>query len=101
MSIKIDGSLYPDEDPPENLAALPVRIDYIARLCGAWDFGILPDPETLDELRLAGWREAVDRCMFLTSPTYHLLRKWHRLPKVPFLGSVPAYIKEDPNLQFV
>jgi hypothetical protein len=45
--------------------------------------------------------ELVDHCRLLTSPTYHLVRKWHNLPVLAFLGSVPAYIREDPNLDFV
>ena len=39
----IDGSLYPDQEPPRELRALGDRIDYLHRLCAAWDFGILPD----------------------------------------------------------
>jgi hypothetical protein len=37
----------------------------------------------------------------LTSPSYHLLRTWHRLPPLPYLGQQLAYIREDPSLQFV
>lgn len=99
--MKIDGSLYPDELPPEKLESLEDRFDFIARLCSAWDFGFLPDPETVAELRQAEWREAIDACRLLTSPTYHLLRDWHHLPSLPFLGSLPAYILEDPNLDYV
>ncbi len=101
MSFRIDGSLYPDEKPPDNLDTLPARIDFISRLCAAWDFGILPDLQTIQELRKQKWREAVDGCMFLTSPTYHLLRRWHGLSRKPFLGTIPAYILEDPNLKHV
>jgi len=97
----LDGSLYPDREPPAQIESLAERIDFIARLCGAWDFGILPESETLREVRGAPWREAVDACNLLTSPTYHLLREWHRLPPKPFLGSIPAYIREDPNLAYV
>ncbi len=98
---KIDGALYPDQEPPENLETLGDKIDFVARLCGAWDFGILPDIETVRELRRPEWREAIDACQLLTSPTYHLLRTWQGLPEAPFLGSVPAYIREDPNLEYV
>jgi hypothetical protein len=101
VSFRIDGSLYPDEPPPAVLESLAARVDFLARLCSAWDFGILPDAETLREIRRRRWRAAVDRCRLLTSPTYHLVRKWHRLPPVPFLGSIPASISEDPNLEFV
>ena len=101
MSFRIDGSLYPDEPPPFVLDSLATRVDYLARLCSAWDFGILPDGEDLREIRRREWRAAVDRCRLLTSPTYHLVRRWHRLPPLPFLGSIPASIREDPNLEFV
>jgi hypothetical protein len=101
VSFRIDGSLYPDEPPPAVLESLAERVDFLARLCSAWDFGILPDAETLREIRRRRWRAAVDRCQLLTSPTYHLVRKWHRLRPLPFLGSIPASISEDPNLEFV
>lgn len=99
--IIIDGTLYPDQEPPEALQTLEERIDFIARLCSAWDFGLLPDLEVVKELRKPEWREAIDACQLLTSPTYHLLREWQGLPPVPFLGSIPAYILEDPNLDYV
>jgi hypothetical protein len=101
VSFRIDGSLYPDETPPVVLDSLAARVDYLARLCSAWDFGVLPDGETFREIRRRPWRAAVETCRLLTSPTYHLVRKWHRLPPVPFLGSIPASIREDPNLDFV
>ena len=98
----LDGSLYPDlDEPPTELPTLGDKIDFIARLCGAWDFGILPEMETIHEVRRAEWREAIDQCNMLTSVSYHLLREWHSLPEKPFLGSIPAYILEDPNLAFV
>jgi len=43
----------------------------------------------------------VDACRLLTSPTYHLLREWHGLERLPYLGQALAYITEDPNLAFV
>jgi hypothetical protein len=101
MDWKIDGTLYPDVDPPSELSSLGDEIDFLARLCAAWDFGVLPDWQTVVEVRRPEWHAAVDACRLLTSPAYHLLRRWHNLPGLPFLGSVPAYIGEDPNLQFV
>ncbi len=101
MSFRIDGSLYPDEPAPQELRSVEDRIDYLARLCSAWDFGLLPDPEAVDELRRPEWREAVDGCRLLTSPMYHLLRRWHHLSELPFLGSVPASISEDPSFGHV
>ncbi len=97
----IDGSLYPDTDVPDAVETLADRVDFLARLCGAWDFGILPERETIAEVRKPGWREAVDACRLLTSPTYHLVRKWHGLPELAYLGQELAYIRDDPNLAFI
>jgi hypothetical protein len=97
----IDGALYPDIEVPEDLPTLADRVDFLVRLCGAWDFGLLPDPETVEEIRRPDWREAVDAARLLTSPVYHLLRSWHRLPVLPYLGQQLAYIRDDPNLAFV
>ncbi|MEK9164151.1 MAG: hypothetical protein AAB342_02225 [Chloroflexota bacterium] len=101
MAWQIDGTLYPDTTPPDTLAALADKVDFISRLCSAWDFGVLPDWDTLVEIRQETWRQAVDDCRLLTSPTYHLLRRWHRLASLRFLGAIPAYIHDDPNLAFV
>jgi hypothetical protein len=101
MSFRIDGSLYPDGEPPITLGSLGDKVDFLARLCSAWDFGTLPDQATLREIRRRKWREAVDRCQLLTSPTYHLVRRWHGLPPAPFLGTIPAIMAEDENLEFV
>ena len=101
MTFQIDGTLYPDVDPPDELTTLADRVDFLARLCSAWDFGLLPDSETVVEIRGEAWRDAVEACRLLTSPTYHLVRHWHRLGPLPFLGSIPASIREDPNLAFV
>lgn len=97
----MDGSLYPDTEPPEVLDTLAARVDYLARLCAAWDFGILPDAEAVAEIRQPEWREAVDACRLLTSPVYHLLRRWHNLEPLPYLGQQLAYIRDDPNLAYV
>lgn len=93
----LDGSLYPDTDPPEELPDLASRVDFLVRLCGAWDFGILPSQATVSEIRRPAWREAVDACQLLTSPVYHLLREWHELPPLPYLGQQLAYIRDDPR----
>jgi hypothetical protein len=97
----IDGSLYPDTEVPDALETLADRVDFLARLCGAWDFGVLPDQETVEEVRRPEWREAVDATRMLTSPVYHLLRRWHGLPKLPYLGQQIAKIRDDPNLAFI
>src|ERR1700730_17846564 len=66
----IDGSLYPDRAVPATIDSLAERVDFIARLCGAWDFGVLPGRETITEIRRSDWREAVDATRLLTSPSY-------------------------------
>jgi len=97
----IDNTLYPDVKPPTTLDTLAERVDFLARLCAAWDFGLLPDLDTIAEIRRPEWREAVDASRLLTSPTYHLLRSWHNLPPLPYLGQQLAYIRQDPNLAYV
>ena len=97
----IDGALYPDMPVPDNLVDMGDRIDFLARLCAAWDFGILPDLDTVDEIRAPEWRDAVERCRLLTSPVYHLLRAWHDLSPLPYLGQRLAYIADDPSLEYV
>ncbi len=101
MSEWIDGTLCPDTEIPQDLSTLADRIDFLARLCAAWDFGLLPYPETVIEIRRPEWRDAVDGCRLLTSPAYHLLRDWHGLETLPYLGQRLAYIADDPNLAFV
>jgi len=97
----LDGALYPDVEPPTELDSLAERVDFVARLCAAWDFGLLPSPQTVAEVRRSEWREAVDACRLLTSPSYHLLRMWHNLPPSPYLGQHMAYIRDDPSLEYV
>lgn len=94
----LDGSLYPDREPPTQLSTLEERVDFLARLCSAWDFGILPEQKTVEEIRRHEWRDAVDQCRLLTSPTYHMVREWHQLSRLPYLGQQLAYIRDDPCL---
>ncbi|MEW5870473.1 MAG: hypothetical protein AB1894_14450 [Chloroflexota bacterium] len=97
----IDGALYPDQETPKSLPTLAEQVDFLARLCSAWDFGLLPTADTIAQIRRPEWGPAVDACRLLTSPTYHLLRLWHGLPRLPYLGQKLAYISEDPNLRYV
>lgn len=101
MPLPIDGSLYPDIEVPDQLDTLADRVDFLARLCAAWDFGMLPDRDTVEALQTSEWREAIDACRFLTSPSYHLLRQWHHLPPLPYLGQQLAYIRNDTNLVYI
>jgi hypothetical protein len=97
----LDESLYPDVEPPSEIRTLSDRVDFLARLCAAWDFGVLPEAATVKEIKRPEWREAVDACNLLTSPAYHLVRKWHGLSVKPYLGRKLGYIADDPNLRFV
>jgi hypothetical protein len=101
MPFQIDGFLYPDTDVPVQLERLADRVDFLARLCAAWDFGILPDRQTVEAIQSPEWREAVESCQLLTSPSYHLLRQWHNLAPRPYLGQKLPHIRNDPNLAFV
>jgi len=49
-------------------------------ICAAWDFGIVPDPETFTLFR--GWRTTFDRYPLATSPAYHAFRSWFGWPPV-------------------
>ena len=95
----IDGSLYPDQEVPDRLEDLGECIDFIARFCSAWDFGVLPLPETLDEVLKENWKEAVEETRLLTSCAYHLLREWHGLETLPYSGPQYPHILEDPFLK--
>jgi hypothetical protein len=94
----LDGTLYPDVNIPDILTSLPERVDFLARLCAAWDFGLLPNAETIAEIRKENWAPAVDACRLLTSPAYHLLRRWHGLSPLAYLGQQVAIIRDDPCL---
>lgn len=97
----IDGSLYPDQEVPESLDTLEDRIDFIARVCGAWDFGVLPLPQTLSRILKPDWKQAVDETELLTSCAYHLLRDLHGLKPLPYLGPQFPEILNDPYLEWV
>ena len=94
----LDGSLYPDVEVPNTLDTLSDKVDFLARLCSAWDFGLLPNLETVAEIRKTDWKESVQACNLLTSPAYHLLRSWHGLTTLEYLGQQIAYIRDDPYL---
>lgn len=94
----LDGALYPDSEVPGALDTLAGQVDFLARLCAAWDFGVLPDTGTIEEILHAEWRPAVEACRLLTSPAYHLLRRWHDLSPLPWLGQQIALIRDDPCL---
>ncbi|MHB0876894.1 MAG: hypothetical protein ACYC5O_12720 [Anaerolineae bacterium] len=97
----LDGALYPDEPLPPTPLSSADRCDFLARLCSAWDFGVLPSTDTVEEVKRSHWRDTVETCRLLTSPAYHLLRRWHGLETLPYLGQQLAYIRDDPELEHV
>jgi hypothetical protein len=78
----LDASVYPDVAiPPEELATLEDKADYLQRICAAFDFGVFPERE--DWCRFAGWREVFDRFPLPHSPAYHTFRARYGWPEVP------------------
>lgn len=96
-----DRSVYPDIAPPDTLDSLSEKVDFLARLYAAWDFGILPVQCTVSEIRKPEWTPAVDVCRWLTSLAHHLLRRWHNLPRRPNLCQDIAHIRDDPCISQV
>ena len=92
----IDRSLYPDEPAPASLDTLEDRADYVARVCGAWDFGIVPEPETITLFE--GWRDVFDAFPVPSSIAYHTFRAWYRWPPVaPAAWFPPIRNGSDPE----
>lgn len=84
----IDTSVYPDLDQmPTQLATPEEKADYLARICGAWDFGILPDRETFRLFRT--WRDIFDSYPLLHSAAYAAFRSLYGWPSMTG-GSVLA-----------
>ena len=61
----IDGSLYPDEPVPEKIETLAEKVDFLVRMCAAWDFGLPPSSDSLKEVLQDDWKQAVDEARFL------------------------------------
>jgi hypothetical protein len=71
----INASLYPEmEQPPFSLDTPEAKADYLHRVCSAWDFYLLPEPETFDMLQT--WKDTFDKFPIPTSPAYHTFRAW-------------------------
>jgi hypothetical protein len=79
----IDHSVFPDVSVlPDELVTDEQKADYVERICGAWDFDIYPEWETLELFR--GWKEVFDRFPLPYSPAYHTLRRWMEWEDVSF-----------------
>lgn len=97
----IDGSLYPEQPVPKRITALPEKVDFLVRVCAAWDFGLLPRTSTLSEILRDDWKSVIEEAQFLTSCAYHLLRELHHLEPLPYLGPQFPQILNDPFLERV
>jgi hypothetical protein len=72
-AVNLDYSVYPDIDElPDDLPTPEAKADYIARICGAWDFGIGPTAYTFELLR--DWKPVFDAFPIADSPAYHAFR---------------------------
>lgn len=96
----IDHSVFPDRDEFSELKSDFFsdleRAEYVERICGAWDFDVRPEPETLTLFR--NWKTIFDQFPLLHSPGYHAFRTffgWNQLPRVGGTFIVPAYQKLD------
>lgn len=77
----IDYSVYPDVDElPTDFSSLEAQADYLTRVCGAWDFGMIPTPETFE--LFATWRVAFDTFPLTTSAAYAAFRSWYGWPPI-------------------
>jgi hypothetical protein len=79
----IDHSLYPDEPAPADLSDEGDAADYIHRVCGALDFGIVPEREVVETMR--DLRPVFDKFPLTPSPAYHMFRRLFGWPPVPAL----------------
>lgn len=88
MTPEIDASLYPDCDAPTTLEDVADAAEYLARVCGAFEFGIPPSGGVLAALREQ--RDMFDRFPLAGSPAYHTLRRMFGWPSVPALVLGPS-----------
>jgi hypothetical protein len=78
----LDLTVYPDlENPPTELTTNEDRADYVARICGAWDFGVFPTPATF--MLFEEWRDIFDRFPLVDSPAYATFRMLNNWPPIP------------------
>lgn len=94
----IDGSVYPDlAEPPRSLDSPEARADYVHRICSAWDYGVVPDAETMT--LLSTWKDVFDRYPLIISPAYHAMRAWFGWEPVPIPQGIhpptPRYVEYD------
>jgi hypothetical protein len=85
--VLLDYSVYPDlEQLPDTLDSPEQKADYLARVCGAWDFGIVPTAETFALFQ--DWETIFEQFPRRSSPAYAAFRAyfgWSCLPGEPIL----------------
>jgi hypothetical protein len=95
MKPYLDASVYPDQEPPEDLTTPEDKADYVHRICSAFDFGIPPEDATIQ--LLAAWKDIFDRFSLAYSPAYHAFRAhygWEPVERLPYFGE-PIYRRLD------
>jgi hypothetical protein len=95
MSSNLDQSVYPDIEPPAELTRPEEKADYVQRVCGALDFGIVPEAETLE--LFSSWKDIFDAFPLRALPAYHAFRAyfgWEPVGQLPYLGT-PSYVSLD------
>ncbi len=83
----IDARLYTERKPPTDLNDESVAVDYMMRVCSAYDFQIPPSKEVTETLR--HMRFIFDRYPLSSSIGYHALRRKFGWPELPFVGPIP------------
>lgn len=81
----IDGTVYPDCKAPTHFRDDYERADYLDRICTGLDFGVVPEPETLE--LLSEWKVIFDTFPVRQSSGYHALRDlygWEKVPRSPY-----------------
>jgi hypothetical protein len=82
MASEIDRSVYPDiEDTSGVLDTIEGRADYVQRICAAWDFDVVPTPQTFTLFEQ--WQDVFDRFPLLHSVAYHTFRARFGWPELP------------------
>jgi hypothetical protein len=64
------------------------KADYVHRVCSAWDFHVLPEPETFE--LFSGWKGIFDKYPLPTSPAYNAFRAWFGWPAIAAPRGLPA-----------
>lgn len=89
----IDESVYPDVLPPDEFVTDEEVADYVARICGAWDFGMPPEVGTIE--LLARYKRIFDMYPLSHSVGYHAFRELYGLSPIEGQVLEAAYERID------